>query len=349
VYEVRICESISSVGREWDALADRAAASPFCRPGWIAAWEAAFSDRPVRVLTVWEGDELAGALPFVKRRTAIVSPTNWHTPAFGPVAASEEAHAALAEALLGRRTPLVDISFIDSEDPGLSSLRREAKGRVVERTATRSPYVPLEGDFAAYRAGLARKQRKELGRLARRLADEGKVEYAFEDGSEGLDALLDEGFAVEGSGWKSENGSAIVSQPDTHRFYRDVARWAAGRGSLVLAFLRLDGRPLAFDMCIEEGGACNVLKGGFDPEYRRFGPGTLLTEASIERAYAQGLRSYELLGAEDEYKLAWTSSVRERLRFQAFSPTPAGRVSHLAWTRGRELAKRAQEAVRRER
>jgi len=41
--------------------------------------------------------------------------------------------------------------------------------------------------------------------------------------------------------------------------------------------------------------------------------------------------------------------VRERLRFQAFSPTPAGRVSHLAWTRGRELAKRAQEAVRRDR
>lgn len=349
MYSVRISESIKSVGRDWDALADRAGASPFSRPGWIAAWEAAFSDRPVHVLTVWEGEELVGALPFVKQRTAIVSPTNWHTPAFGPVAASEEAHAALAEALMRMRAPRVDLSFIDSEDPGIKSLREGARGMVVERTATRSPYVPLEGDFAAYRAGLARKQRKELGRLARRLADEGAGEYVFDDGSERLDELLDEGFAVEGSGWKSESGTAIVSRPDTHRFYRDVARWAADRGTLLLAFLRLDGRPLAFDMCIEEGGACNVLKGGFDPEYRRFGPGMLLTEASIERAYAQGLASYELLGAEDEYKLAWTSSVRERLRFQAFAPSPAGRVSHLAWTRGRELAKRAQEAARRER
>ena len=349
MYEVRISESIKSVGREWDALADRAAVSPFCRPGWIAAWESAFSDSPVRVLTVWEGDELAGALPFMKQRTAVVSPTNWHTPAFGPVAASEEAHAALANALLAMRAPRVDIAFIDSEDPGLAALRKEGPGHtIVERTATRSPYVPLEADFAAYRAGLARKQRKELGRLARRLADEGSVEYAFEDGSERLDELLDEGFAVEGSGWKSESGSAIVSRPDTHRFYRDVARWAAGRGSLLLAFLRLDGRPLAFDMCIEEAGACNVLKGGFDPDYRRFGPGTLLTAASIERAYAEGLRSYELLGKEDAYKLAWADSVRERVRFQAFSKSATGRVSHLAWTRGRALAKRAQEAARRD-
>jgi CelD/BcsL family acetyltransferase involved in cellulose biosynthesis len=350
VSSVRIHESISSVATEWDALADRVGASPFHRPGWIAAWEGAFSEgRPVQVLTVEDGGDLVGAVPILKRRTAISSPTNWHTPAFGPVAASNEAHEALAEALVALRAPRIDISFIDSEDPGLSALRQKARTRrVVERTAMRSPYVPLDGDFETYKASLARKQRKELGRLARRLADEGTVEYAFEDGSQNLDELLDEGFAVEGSGWKAEGGSAIVSSEDTRRFYRDVARWAASRGTLVLAFLRLEGRPLAFDMCIEEAGASNVLKGGFDPEYRRFGPGTLLTATSIERAYEEGLRSYELLGKEDAYKLAWTSSVRERVRFQAFSGSPAGRVSHLAWTRGRDLAKRAQEARHRD-
>jgi CelD/BcsL family acetyltransferase involved in cellulose biosynthesis len=117
----------------------------------------------------------------------------------------------------------------------------------------------------------------------------------------------------------------------------------------VLAFLRLDGRPLAFDMCIEEAGACNVLKGGFDPEFRRFGPGTMLTAASIERGFSLGLSSYELLGSEDEYKLAWTSSVRERVRFQSFPPSLAGRASHLAWTRGRDAAKRAQAVLERRR
>jgi CelD/BcsL family acetyltransferase involved in cellulose biosynthesis len=349
--------AVAEAREEWDGLADRLEASPFLRPGWFEAWGAAFG-REVRVMSVREAGRLAGVLPFVATRgglltpRAVVSPTNWHTPVFGGLAESDAARDALAQALFSRRAARVDLAFVDAADPGLDAWRREAARRgqgVVERVAMRSPYVPLEGDFDSYREGLPRKLRKELGRLGRRLADEGTVEYAFEDGSERLEQLLDEGFAVEGSGWKSESGTAIVSREDTHRFYRDVARWAAARGTLVLAFLRLDGRALAFDLCIEEAGACHVLKGGFDPDYRRFGPGTLLTATSIERAYARGLESYELLGAEDDYKLQWTGAARERVRFQAFALSPAGRVSHLAWTHGRRLAKRALAGVPRRR
>src|SRR5207247_10269646 len=64
------------------------------------------------------------------------------------------------------------------------------------------------------------------------------------DGSERLDELLEEGFRVEASGWKSRAGTAIASRPDTRRFYTDVARWASDRGWLRLAFLRLGGRAL---------------------------------------------------------------------------------------------------------
>ena len=349
--------AVASLATEWDELADRAGASLFLRPGWIEAWGAAFG-HDVQALTVRdEGGGLVGVLPFVAPRGRLVtaSPTNWHTPVFGPVAGSAAAHEALAAALLARRSAWVDMAFLDGGDPGLAAWRRIAaqrRARVVERTVMRSPLVVLEGgDFEAYRAGLSRRLRKALGRLTRRPADEGEVAYAFESPAPGdrLDALLEEGFRVEGSGWKSENGTAIVSRPETLRFYRDVAAWAAARGTLVLAFLRLDGRPLAFDMCIEEAGASNVLKGGFDPDFRRFSPGTLLTAASIERAFGLGLSSYELLGSEDDYKLAWTSTARDRVRFQAFPPSPAGRVSHLAWTRGRELAKRAQTEVERRR
>lgn len=342
-------DSIDALREEWDGLADRAAAPPFLRPGWFDAWQGAFGDR-VSVLSVREEGRLTGVLPMVARRAvpfragALVSPSNWHTPVFGAVAESAAAREMLAGTLFSGRPTRVDMALLDAADPGLSAVRREAESngyRLVERVAMRSPYVPLEGDFNAYREALPRKLRKELGRLARRLADEGRVEYGFEDGSDRLDHLLEEGFAVEGSGWKSENGTAIVSDDVTRRFYTDVARWAASRGTLVLAFLRLDGRPIAFDLCIEDAGAFYVLKGGFDVEYRRFGPGVLLAAASIERAFSRGLATYELLGSDELYKLAWTDSVRDRLRVQAFSPSVAGRVSHLAWTRGRSIVKRA--------
>jgi CelD/BcsL family acetyltransferase involved in cellulose biosynthesis len=218
-----------------------------------------------------------------------------------------------------------------------------APRRSVVRTVLRSPYVPIGDDFAAFGESLSRRLRKEIRRLERRAADAGHVEYEFATGTERLDEQLDEGFAIEGSGWKSESGSAIVSSPETHRFYRDVARWAAARGSLVLAFMRLDGRAVAFDMCFEEAGVAYVLKGGFDTAHRKLGPGTLLTHASIARAFERGLRSYELLGEADDYKLQWTSELRERVRVQLFAASPGGLARRLAWTHGRRAVARLRE------
>ena len=144
---------------------------------------------------------------------------------------------------------------------------------------------------------------------------------------------------------EAEAGTAIASDPARERFYREVARWAAERGWLRLAFLHLDDRAIAFDFCIESAGACYVIKGGFDVEARSLGPGVLLTHHELERAFELGFSSYELLGQADDYKRSWTSTVRERVRLQAFPSSPLGTAEYLAWRRGRPLAKRLQAAV----
>jgi CelD/BcsL family acetyltransferase involved in cellulose biosynthesis len=328
---------------EWDSLADRTDAPPFLRPGWIEAWHRAFGRGELTVLAVRRDDRVAGVLPVQSARGALASPTDWHTPVFGPVVEDTEAAGEIARALLARARRRADLWFLSAGSPGLdecAAAADEAGFRRIVRTIALAPYVPVEGPFEEYMGGLDRKFRKEIGRLWRRLEDRGAVEVGYEDGSEGLDGLLTEGFRLEGSGWKEEAGTAILSDPRVERFYRDVARWAAERGWLRLAFLRLDGRPIAFDMCLEQGGAFYVLKGGFDVEERRLGPGTLLTHHGIERAFERGLSSYELLGQADDYKRSWTSLTRERVRVQAFPRSPAGTAEYLAWSYGRPLVKR---------
>ena len=44
-------ENYEEIFDEWDALADRVAATPFMRPGWIAAWWRAFGSGKLEVLT----------------------------------------------------------------------------------------------------------------------------------------------------------------------------------------------------------------------------------------------------------------------------------------------------------
>ena len=68
---------------------------------------------------------------------------------------------------------------------------------------------------------------------------------------------------------------------------------------------------------------------------------------SVASAYGRWiwLASYEFLGADDPYKLQWTSTTRERVRLQFFSRSLPGRVQDAAWRYGRPLVKRAQRGL----
>ena len=60
----------------------------------------------------------------------------------------------------------------------------------------------------------------------------------------------------------------------------------------------------------------------------------------IETAHELGAETVELLGEAESWKLEWTSQVRERVLFQAFSGSPSGLAEWLAYAHGRPLAKR---------
>jgi CelD/BcsL family acetyltransferase involved in cellulose biosynthesis len=335
----------------WDELADRLAVTPFLRPGWILPWSRAFAKGRLVALTASRDGALVGLLPFIKRRGLLSAPANWHSPLFGFLASDPDVSAALASDLVSRARVRADLSFLDRADPNLAQCQiaaERARRPAVLRAVLHSPYVPLaDTDWEGYRATLDRKARKDVERRKRRLEEQGSVSVEFVDGGADLEQLLEEGFRLEGSGWKHERGSAITSDPRTQRFYTEIARWASARGWLLLAFLRLEGKPIAFDFCLESSGANYVLKGGFDPSLRRFAPGMVLTYESLRRAFERGLASYELLGDDAPYKLVWTQTVRERVRFQAFARSPRGRVNHLAWTRGRAAVRRTLETAQR--
>ena len=93
--------------------------------------------------------------------------------------------------------------------------------------------------------------------------------------------------------------SFISSNAATRRFYTDVARWAADRGWLRLAFLRVDGTPLAFDFALEADGVHYLLKTGFVEAARALAPGVVLRFWMVRRAFQLGLTRYELLGTVD--------------------------------------------------
>jgi CelD/BcsL family acetyltransferase involved in cellulose biosynthesis len=347
---IELHDAIAPLAPEWDALVDRAGTGPFSRPGWFEAWWHAFGRGRLEVVALRRGGELAAVLPLHRRRGTRRSLTNWHTPELAVPALDARARAELFGCVLRRsRTPLV-LTLLTADDPGARAFLAAARAAGMPlrtHTVERSPYVEIAGEWEDYLQALPRRMRSELRRRRRRLEERGSLALEIATGEVRLAELLDEGFAVEPSGWKASAGTAIVSRPDTLEFYRRVAAWAARRGSLRLAFLRLDGQPLAFHFTIEDDCAAYQLKGGYDPAFREFAPGTLLIHDMLAWAFARGLRTYEFLGADEDFKLGWTSGLRERVAMRAFPHSPAGAAGWCAYAYGRPAAKRARDLVRR--
>jgi len=316
----------------WDDLSDRAGALPFARPGWLLPWADAAGVR-LEALTAWCGPRLTGVLPVVGDRWRLRTPADWHTPWSEAVAEDPAALEALASALARAGRPRVTINSVLAGEPtaGSSAAALAAAGyRLSSRTRLESPYVMLQGPWESYLASLSTHRRSELRRRSRHLEAAGAVTREVLDGGDRLLPLLDEAFAVEAAGWKGRAGTAIASDQAVAGFYRRVASWAAERGWLRLAFLRLDGRALAFDLALEAGDRHFLLKTGYDPAFTGLSPGLLLRLHMLERAFATDLQSYEFCGAAEPWKLEWAPATRRVLVIEAFAPTPAGSLAQAA-------------------
>jgi CelD/BcsL family acetyltransferase involved in cellulose biosynthesis len=333
------CEPIES---EWDRLAAQLRAPPFLYPGWTCAWWRAFGKGDLCVLAVRRQGRLAGVLPLRRRGSLVASPTNWHTPLFGALVEDQEAARELSAGLLELHPRRVDLSFLDPTALGYDELTAGFRGyRDATRTVIRSPYIEVDGDWEGFLAGRSRNLRQGLRRKRRRLEERGDVSVEVAESGNDLPAALERGFDLEVSGWKGGKGTAIRSSPETERFYREVASWASERGFLRLAFLRLGNRPLAFNYCLEAEGRHYLIKPGYDEEFRELGPGSILTSEMIARTFRLGLKSYEFLGGEDDYKVRWATGLRDRLRTQLFATSVTGALDRVVQTRGRAIARRA--------
>jgi CelD/BcsL family acetyltransferase involved in cellulose biosynthesis len=267
-------------------------------------------------------------MPLALRHGTSRSPTNAHTPRFGALAEDGLVAAALCAELFVRRPQHVTLGYLDSNDPTVEAFNDAASAagyRTLQRTVMRSPYLDVAGEFRAYRATRRSAFFADLRRRRRRLDEHGRVSFSVEH----TGARLDEALAIEDLGWKGQLGTAIAELPPTHRFYQEVADWAASRSMLRLLFLRVDCRPIAFVLGLEDASTLYLLKAGYDPTFARFSPGQLTLQECISYAFEAGLRRVELLGADEPYKRAWAATAHEVCVCHAFDRSPFG---VLGWT-----------------
>lgn len=322
---------------QWDWLAVRQR-SPFGRHAWFWAWWNAFgSGGQLSVCAVWRGKRLVAALPLWRRGGALRAMANVHTPVFEVPACDHQAREAAFTAALEAAPGVLDIEALASNDSVLPTLARDSSdaGRValVESLHT-SPIIDLNADFDSYWRLHPTRFRK-LAKLARRMRRDHKADVALLEAPGDLEGELDRAFELEAAGWKGGAGTAIVSAAETARFYRSMAGAYHRLGELRMSTIVLDGELAAFDLCLLHGSRLWTLKSSYNESHRRLSPGNVLLLWEIERSFELGLEAVELLGAFEDYKLAFATSQRDHLRFRAYRRRPGSlaRFAYRRWAR----------------
>lgn len=141
--------------------------------------------------------------------------------------------------------------------------------------------APLSPE-AYFEASLSGKKRKELRRQYTRLSELGTLRFERRLDGSALAPWIDHFLALEHSGWKGAQGSALASHHTTITLFRDALHGAAARERLERLTLWLDDQPIAMLASFIAAPGAFSYKTAFDERYARYSPGVLLQRENLQ-------------------------------------------------------------------
>jgi len=143
------------------------------------------------------------------------------------------------------------------------------------------------------------KLRRNLRRLRKQLDEQGTQRW--EQVSEGLalEQAFREFLKVEAAGWKGResSGTAIGLSPVLERFYHAVMMADDLELKPSINLLWLDEKCIAAQFTLQTKECLSLLKIGYDEEYARFSPGSLLLENVLEQAIEESIDKVSLVSS----------------------------------------------------
>ncbi|HEX7872968.1 MAG TPA: GNAT family N-acetyltransferase [Sphingobium sp.] len=184
------------------------------------------------------------------------------------------------------------LRLIDADGPAMQALQAvcAADGRhllEIERYERAFLKSDLSAD-AYWTENVRSKKRKELRRQQNRLAECGAITHGVLTDPADVPGWCAAFLALEATGWKGEEGTALASTPADAEFFRTACGQAFAAGGLDMLRIDCDGRAIA--MLVNFVGP----KGGFsfkiaiDPTFSRYSPGVLIEIDNLARILDAG-------------------------------------------------------------
>lgn len=291
---------------EWNELADQASEpNIFYHPAMLLpALELLDRQKAVRIIEARANGQLIGMLPVETSphygRFPIRCVTNMtHAQCFfgAPLLRAgheEAAWAALLDQMDADRAGghFLHLTAQDADGPSLAALRAVcaaqhrpmAQVHHYERAMLHSTLSP----DAYWETHVRAKKRKELRRQLNRLHETGAIEHRRLTRNEPLDQWCADFLALESSGWKGDEGTALAIDARSHAYFHAVCARAHAGGLLDMLRIDVDGRAIAMLVNFRHGAGSFSFKTAIDEAFGRYSPGVLIQIDNLHSALASG-------------------------------------------------------------
>ena len=196
----------------------------------------------------------------------------------------------------------LDLFNLLEDTPTIKLLKAEAERRgwlFNQFHLQPAPYIPLQGDFQAYLAGIKKKQRHEIRRKVRNLEQHlAKGELYITQDVHQLDSDIDTFIEM------------MAQDPNKREFLTDemrkhlhsTAQTAFQHNWLQLAFLTLDGNKAAANMSFIWDNRLWLYNSGWEWDYRDLSPGWILLTYLIQWATENNIEEFDFMRGDEPYK-----------------------------------------------
>jgi len=323
----------------WDALwAETRGATYFHCLDWLATyWRHYHCCQKLRVLVVHGSGQPVGVLPLVVRseksrigqfRVLGYPLDDWGT-FYGPIGPNPTA-TLLAGLRHVRRTArdwdLIDLRYVDRHgtDRSRTPMAMQQVGLPGHRQAwAQASVVELDGRWEDYWQARKKHFRRNVERCRRRLEEQGKLTLVrhrpegarFGDDDPRWD-LYQTCVRIARQSWQgSSKTGTTLCHTCVCAYLRDAHAAATRAGAADVCLLKLDGRPIAFIYHYQHQGRLYGLRKGHDPQFARFGPGTVLQAMVLEDSFRRSDRLYDMGAGSVQSKRHWQTSLATSYRY----------------------------------
>ena len=286
-----------------------------------------------------EGDSQAPHIPYSRKAFSVLGmpipaalgAVDSHTPRFDIQGDLNTPAASLQKMMNELGVVMLQFPYLSPVSELASKVNTNTPGLLVHvEPCETAPYTATTGDWDEFWTGLG-KSRRELGRRERKFMGKEDARFTLLTDWQEIEPIFREVLEIEASGWKGREGSAIVQDENTLKFYTSLAKHWAEAGYLRLFLLYEGDTPVAFELDAEFNGILHCFKHGYLDSYSKQGPGQVLRVLILRWAFEnEAVKVFDMFGPDSDAKRKWATGSEELVTLKIFKRSPLGM---LAWLR----------------